>query len=221
MTAISSTQPPQVDPHLPTFLRQALLADEEQLRRDYSNNAGRSTTSDKIAIDDETYPRDIIHTDVRSPHALLVPPLNFQNVTHGISRSGHPNERNYEFIRRLRLKSIMCVLLAEKRKCFRLLTMECNTGTSQMKTTVHLFLNSQNKKEFKFFIIVFLLIKNHSVRWKRRLLLVLFLNCWIRGIILSLCIVIKARCVCVCMCRSGEGTQMQRLTEKSTSHDAK
>lgn len=38
---------------------------------------------------------------------LLVPPLNFQTVAIGVSRSGHPNERNYEFLRRLRLKTVM------------------------------------------------------------------------------------------------------------------
>ncbi|SJX63855.1 related to SIW14-Tyrosine phosphatase involved in actin filamentorganization [Sporisorium reilianum f. sp. reilianum] len=38
---------------------------------------------------------------------LIVPPLNFSMVSRGIYRSGHPNERNFEFLRRLNLKSVL------------------------------------------------------------------------------------------------------------------
>ncbi|PWO00797.1 protein-tyrosine phosphatase, partial [Tilletiopsis washingtonensis] len=37
----------------------------------------------------------------------VVPPLNFDMVAAGVYRSGHPNERNFEFMRRLGLRSIM------------------------------------------------------------------------------------------------------------------
>lgn len=42
-----------------------------------------------------------------SPSTLIVPPLNFAMVSRGIYRSGHPNERNFEFLRRLNLTSIL------------------------------------------------------------------------------------------------------------------
>lgn len=38
---------------------------------------------------------------------IVVPPLNFDMVAPGVYRSGHPNERNFSFLRRLNLKSIM------------------------------------------------------------------------------------------------------------------
>ncbi|CAO1619098.1 unnamed protein product [Parajaminaea phylloscopi] len=50
------------------------------------------------------------HTTFSSHNAtepLLVPPLNFQTVAVGVSRSGHPNERNYAFLGRLKLKTVM------------------------------------------------------------------------------------------------------------------
>ncbi len=46
-------------------------------------------------------------SDAASSTALVVPPLNFSMVSRGIYRSGHPNERNFEFLRRLNLKSVM------------------------------------------------------------------------------------------------------------------
>ncbi|CEH17169.1 protein tyrosine phosphatase [Ceraceosorus bombacis] len=45
--------------------------------------------------------------DIWAAQALVVPPLNFDMVVPGVYRSGHPNERNFEFMRRLGLKSIM------------------------------------------------------------------------------------------------------------------
>ncbi|PWY98367.1 hypothetical protein BCV70DRAFT_202145 [Testicularia cyperi] len=48
-----------------------------------------------------------VGTDVLQSTAIVVPPLNFNMVSRGIYRSGHPNERNFEFMRRLNLKSIM------------------------------------------------------------------------------------------------------------------
>jgi len=37
----------------------------------------------------------------------VVPPLNFDMVAPGVYRSGHPNERNFGFLKRLNLKSII------------------------------------------------------------------------------------------------------------------
>lgn len=45
--------------------------------------------------------------DISALQTLIVPPLNFDMVAGGVYRSGHPNERNYGFMRRLGLKSIM------------------------------------------------------------------------------------------------------------------
>lgn len=38
---------------------------------------------------------------------VVVPPLNFDMVAPGLYRSGHPNERNFAFLRRLGLRSIV------------------------------------------------------------------------------------------------------------------
>lgn len=40
---------------------------------------------------------------------VVVPPLNFDMVAPGVYRSGHPNERNFAFLQRLNLKSIMYI----------------------------------------------------------------------------------------------------------------
>ncbi|KDN50820.1 protein-tyrosine phosphatase [Tilletiaria anomala UBC 951] len=46
----------------------------------------------------------------------FVPPLNFELVAKGgIYRSGHPNERNFSFLRSLKLKSIMYLGLEDLR----------------------------------------------------------------------------------------------------------
>jgi tyrosine-protein phosphatase SIW14 len=39
--------------------------------------------------------------------SLLVPPLNFAMVSKGIYRSGFPNKKNFAFLKKLKLKSIM------------------------------------------------------------------------------------------------------------------
>ena len=39
--------------------------------------------------------------------SLLVPPLNFAMVSQGIYRSGFPNKKNFAFLKKLNLKSIM------------------------------------------------------------------------------------------------------------------
>ncbi|KAK0548439.1 peroxisome assembly protein (Peroxin-2) [Tilletia horrida] len=41
------------------------------------------------------------------PTRVVVPPLNFDLVAPGVYRSGHPNERNFDFLERLGLRSIM------------------------------------------------------------------------------------------------------------------
>jgi hypothetical protein len=40
---------------------------------------------------------------------VVVPPLNFAVVMPGIYRSGYPNRKNYPFLRKLRLSSIVYV----------------------------------------------------------------------------------------------------------------
>ena len=42
-----------------------------------------------------------------SSSEIIVPPLNFDMVAPGVYRSGHPNERNFSFLKRLNLKSII------------------------------------------------------------------------------------------------------------------
>ena len=60
-------------------------------------------------IDRSTLPASLSTpaNDLLSSTALIVPPLNFSMVSRGIYRSGHPNERNFEFLRRLNLKSVL------------------------------------------------------------------------------------------------------------------
>lgn len=92
---------------LPAFLKLRITPAGLQTAADKSTETSSDTqpgNSDDVALVPLTRPA----VSSSSP-ALLVPPLNFQNVTFGISRSGHPNERNYEFLRRLRLKTIMYV----------------------------------------------------------------------------------------------------------------
>ena len=38
---------------------------------------------------------------------IIVPPLNFALVADGIYRSGYPNKKNFEFLSRLNLKSVL------------------------------------------------------------------------------------------------------------------
>ncbi|CAL9773897.1 unnamed protein product [Musa acuminata subsp. burmannicoides] len=40
---------------------------------------------------------------------LLVPPLNFAMVDHGVFRSGFPDAANFGFLRTLRLRSVLCL----------------------------------------------------------------------------------------------------------------
>jgi hypothetical protein len=40
---------------------------------------------------------------------VVVPPINFSLVAPGVYRSGHPNKKNFGFLRRLKLKGIMWV----------------------------------------------------------------------------------------------------------------
>ncbi|CAG8581577.1 43041_t:CDS:2 [Gigaspora margarita] len=40
---------------------------------------------------------------------VMVPPLNFAMVAPGVYRSGHPNRKNFPFLKKLKLKSIMCL----------------------------------------------------------------------------------------------------------------
>ena len=38
---------------------------------------------------------------------VLVPPINFALVVPGVYRSGHPNKKNFGFLKQLKLKGIM------------------------------------------------------------------------------------------------------------------
>ena len=39
--------------------------------------------------------------------SVLVPPLNFAMVSKNLYRSGYPNKRNFQFLKKLQLKSIV------------------------------------------------------------------------------------------------------------------
>ena len=41
--------------------------------------------------------------------SVLVPPLNFAMVSPNVYRSGYPNKKNFQFLRKLKLKSIICL----------------------------------------------------------------------------------------------------------------
>ncbi|TYJ55122.1 hypothetical protein B9479_004159 [Cryptococcus floricola] len=41
------------------------------------------------------------------PPSVVVPPINFSLVARGIYRSGHPNRKNFAFLKRLNLKGII------------------------------------------------------------------------------------------------------------------
>lgn len=42
-----------------------------------------------------------------APPPVLVPPINFALVAPGLYRSGHPNRRNFDFLARLGLKTVV------------------------------------------------------------------------------------------------------------------
>ncbi len=44
------------------------------------------------------------------PLRVLIPPLNFAMVAKGVYRSGYPNSKNFPFLKKLGLKSIMYLL---------------------------------------------------------------------------------------------------------------
>lgn len=51
---------------------------------------------------------NLVDPDLLAGRAPLVPPLNFELVAlGGLYRSGHPNERNFSFLRTLGLKSVL------------------------------------------------------------------------------------------------------------------
>ena len=52
-----------------------------------------------------------------SDRAVMVPPLNFAMVAPGVYRSGYPNKKNFPFLSKLGLKSIMCARSGSP--CFR------------------------------------------------------------------------------------------------------
>ena len=57
-----------------------------------------------------TYPIPLVQSDgydPLQPPPVVVPPINFSLVAPGVYRSGHPNRRNFDFLRGLHLKGIM------------------------------------------------------------------------------------------------------------------
>mmetsp|Transcript_11962 Transcript_11962/g.49951 ORF Transcript_11962/g.49951 Transcript_11962/m.49951 type:complete len:103 (+) Transcript_11962:241-549(+) len=44
---------------------------------------------------------------------LLIPPLNFGMVYPGIYRSGHPNNNNHNFMKKMKLKTILVLCIEE------------------------------------------------------------------------------------------------------------
>ncbi|KAN0059927.1 hypothetical protein ACQY0O_007900 [Thecaphora frezii] len=69
---------------------------------------------------DSTTPHTPITTTPASfldfpPSGTIVPPLNFDMVARGIYRSGHPNERNFGFLHRLGLKTVVYLANEEYR----------------------------------------------------------------------------------------------------------
>lgn len=50
---------------------------------------------------------------------LLIPPLNFAMVDKGVYRSGYPNKKNLPFLYKLRLRSVVYVLLHQLRVLIR------------------------------------------------------------------------------------------------------
>lgn len=70
-----------------------------------------TTTSSSAPPTRSTLPTSLLTpphpTDPLSSSTLIVPPLNFAMVSRGIYRSGHPNERNFEFLRRLSLRTVL------------------------------------------------------------------------------------------------------------------
>ncbi|TPX40591.1 hypothetical protein SeLEV6574_g06541 [Synchytrium endobioticum] len=51
--------------------------------------------------------RGDIMPQAHPPNPSIVPPLNFAMVAPGIYRSGHPNKKNFPFLQKLKLRSIL------------------------------------------------------------------------------------------------------------------
>lgn len=76
-------------------------------------------------------------TDPQSSSTLIVPPLNFSMVSRGIYRSGHPNERNFEFLRRLNLKSVLYLGTEDYRSNMTSWTSSQNITTFHLRLTIN------------------------------------------------------------------------------------
>lgn len=94
----------------------AIPADPAPL--DSNDSKGHQQPSERVSICEEQRPQHeslemptqispIASTSIKS--RVVVPPINFSLVAPGIHRSGHPNKKNFSFLRRLKLKSIMYV----------------------------------------------------------------------------------------------------------------
>ncbi|PWN52765.1 hypothetical protein IE53DRAFT_384776 [Violaceomyces palustris] len=75
-----------------------------------SQRAQTRNPSEALNVEGATQERSLpsLAPQIQSqPQSVVVPPLNFDMVAKGVYRSGHPNERNFGFLRGLELKSIM------------------------------------------------------------------------------------------------------------------
>ncbi|KAI9297240.1 protein-tyrosine phosphatase [Neoconidiobolus thromboides FSU 785] len=72
---------------------------------------------------------------------ILVPPLNFAMVAPGVYRSGHPNPKNFEFLKKLKLKTIMYLAPEDY-------TLEQSKFNSDMNLKVYQYLIKGNKEPF-------------------------------------------------------------------------
>eukprot|EP00455_Lapot_gusevi_P033218 TRINITY_DN362_c0_g2_i1.p1 TRINITY_DN362_c0_g2~~TRINITY_DN362_c0_g2_i1.p1 ORF type:complete len:192 (-),score=15.02 TRINITY_DN362_c0_g2_i1:381-956(-) len=52
-------------------------------------------------------------TGLLGPEKMIIPPLNFSVVFQGIYRSGYPHPRNFEYLRTIGLKSILCLCVED------------------------------------------------------------------------------------------------------------
>ena len=77
--------------------------------------------------------------------SIFVPPLNFSIIQDGIFRSGYPNKKNFEFLKKLELKSIVYVCEGVS-----LFAHCCNVLTDDYSTENLDFFTMQNIQVFQF-----------------------------------------------------------------------
>lgn len=97
---------------------------EEQLQSNHNNN--NNENNHNISNNNNNNNNDVVQsyfnphksltlqiTNVTNPSSMsatsemLIPPLNFSMVIPGVYRSGYPNKKNFEFLKKIGLKSIL------------------------------------------------------------------------------------------------------------------